>query len=158
MRRSAPARRCGCKACERWLRVPSRDHGLTVTAHQDDRISAEHFSERIPQIRVDDQDSALVLIFIRIANFEQRCFRRQEARLRHDRLQRYSGQPKRDHSQIVGVDDGLHVAARLVNFAVDVTLAVQPGRIGRNRFAIETDFDDIGAGNQRRRHGARHEK
>jgi hypothetical protein len=56
------------------------------------------------------------------------------------------------------LDHGLHVASRLVDLAVDEALAVQAGRVGRDRLAIEANLDDVGAGDECRRHGARYEK
>src|SRR5215472_3009110 len=41
---------------------------------------------------------------------------------------------------------------------MDVALAVEPWRVGSDRLAVESDLDDIGARDERRRHGARHEE
>ena len=56
------------------------------------------------------------------------------------------------------MDHGLDVAPGLIDLAVDVALPVQPGRIGCDGLAVEVDLDDVGTGDERGRHGARHEK
>ena len=100
----------------------------------------------------------LLLGPIRLSHLEQRRFRRQETGLSHHRPQRNPGETKWNDRQIVSVDHGLDIAASLVDLAMDVALAVQARRVGRDGFAVKSDLDNVGARHERRRHGARDEE
>ena len=56
------------------------------------------------------------------------------------------------------MDHRLHIAPGFIDLAVNVAFAVQPRRIGGDGLAVEADLDDVGAGDERGRHGARHKE
>jgi|SRR6516164_2050245 len=95
----------------------------------------------MPEIGIENQHAAVLLVVVDVTHFEQRRFRRQKAGLSQYRFQRYSRQTKRKHGQIMGVDHRLYIGARFIHFAMNVALSVEPRGIGCDRLAIEVYLD-----------------
>jgi hypothetical protein len=125
------------------------------------RISATGYDDKVraSAARAGGHLHAALPFAAGIADFEVWGFRRQEAGLRDHRLHLDRGQAERNHHLGMRVNDRHDIRARLVDLAMNVTLAVDAPALGIDRLAVgHPELQQVIKRHQGRRHGARHEE
>ena len=127
------------------------EHGA-MAAQQHQAVGAERPRQALALRRRADVEVAVV---VDGADVEHRRALAQEGRAAHHRAQPGVAVAERDEARGVIVQHRHHVGARLVDFAMDHALEEQPGLAQPHRIVVEIAGDDVGRGDQRRRHAAR---
>ena len=129
------------------------DDGGAVALHQHHRIAAKRARERAALLRFDHEKIGVaeLVVLIPERNFFSDC--RAEMKHRHDPL---AGYAEWHYRRGMMMAYRRHIAARLVNFAVNDALRIKP-RIRRfHRLGIKREFENVARLDQQRRPRTRH--